>query len=96
MGLQIGDRIRVRKFADMDRDFGSFGEGDDACIGTPAGFVASMCRFCGRVGTVTTVYPVTDVQYIRLKLDETDDESDYTWDEHMVELLASKYPTNRK
>lgn len=54
--FQPGDRVRVRQWDDMEREYGRSGPGDS--INVPFFFVESMKQYCGVEFVVTDVYRV--------------------------------------
>ena len=49
MKYKVGDRVRIREWDDMEKEFGLDDFGDIKCSGP---FTSEMEEFCGRVGTV--------------------------------------------
>ena len=51
--LEVGNRVRVRQWDDMQREFGLSHFGDIAC---PGSFVQAMRHLCGKTAIVTAVH----------------------------------------
>lgn len=67
--FNVGDRVRVRSWDDMEKEFGmkknplldDLGLPHAAYINTPLGFVESMKRLCGETGVVDMIEKTTYV-----------------------------------
>ena len=50
--FKVGDKVKVRSWGDMEREFGTFPSGT---IKAKNGFVADMGKYCGKVVTIASV-----------------------------------------
>lgn len=82
---KVGDKLRVREWEDMEREFGIDRDGDIKC--TPF-FIKEMCKFCGKVVTVENV--VYDVYDEKLKIGIHEDNDMYMWS---VDMFCEPVPT---
>lgn len=60
--FKVGDRVRIRQWNDMEREFGLRQFGDIACR---YGFTKPMIPLCGRAATITDI----DGDKVKLKFD---------------------------
>lgn len=81
---KVGDKLRVREWEDMEREFGIDRDGDIKC--TPF-FIKEMCKFCGKVVTVENV--VYDEYDEKLKIGIDEDNGDYIWS---VDMFCEPVP----
>lgn len=71
-GLCVGDRVRVRRWDDMEAELGldSCGNIDAAC-----GFIRTMSKFCGHTATISSIRN----DYIAELKDGDDDLGWFAW-----------------
>lgn len=86
MKFKVGDRVRVRAWDDMLREFGMKSNGDIACQFT---FTGDMRRFCGKVGTITTARPSNGLYYLAID-GEKYAPADYCFSNDMLEAVERK------
>ena len=87
--FKVGDKVRIRKFADMRAEFGSDEEGTiRPGHGNPV-FRRTMAHLCGQVATITQLYSNT-VEDKRVSLKFDDPKGDIYWHyaEYMLEPAA--------
>jgi hypothetical protein len=53
MKFKVGDKVRVRKWEDMENEFGLNVHGDINC---KYSFVNDMTRYCGQIVTIKNVF----------------------------------------
>ena len=76
--FKIGDKVRVRQWADMEKEYGLDPWGD---IRVPHSFTIDMKKYCGTVRTIKSVYTGICGTYYRMK----EDEYLLYWSEEMFE-----------
>ena len=74
--MKIGDKVRIRQWDDMFKEFGVNEEGDIQC--PQSMFIAEMKEFCGKEVTVSKVYK--DGIFFILE-----DAEDFEWCEGMID-----------
>lgn len=77
MKYKVGDRVLIRQWDDMEKEFGLDAYGDIKCR---CGFLRKMKMYCGRVLTVTHA---RDMEYIM-----KEDSNRWDWSEDMIERRA--------
>lgn len=53
MNYKVGDKVRIREWDEMEKEFGLDSDGDIICEGY---FMRAMKKFCGKIFTVEKVY----------------------------------------
>lgn len=81
MKYKVGDRVRIREWDDMEKEFGLYSDGDIKCECT---FTRSMKEFCGRVGTVCVCF---DTHY-RINFDG--EEKGWNFSDDMIDHKYAK------
>lgn len=79
-GLCVGDRVRVRRWDDMEAELGLDSRGD---INAACGFIRIMSKFCGHTATISIIRN----DYVA-ELEDGDDGlgwSEYLWSLDMLE-----------
>ena len=88
--FKVGDRVRVREWDDMAKEFG---ERPSGYIDTCAGFSRDMMYLCGQTGTVneinTHAFPTWNGQKLWITWDEkkNDGRDRWNYDNGMFELI---------
>lgn len=85
--FKVGDRVRIRQWADMEMEFGLDSDGDIKC---PHTFVKGMAHLCGRVATVTSVF---EAYRVGLKFDDESGRIAWTYTFDMIEPINAKQKT---
>ena len=104
---KVGDRVRVRKWQDMAKQYGVPIEDPDIPVGipTPAYFDPGMACLCGFTGTIRNIDEPSFGNDAKIELtlddkyisDQQEEFDAWNWDSDMFERdIPSKYPTNRK
>lgn len=88
--FKVGDRVRIRQWADMEKEFGLDKDGD---IMPPCIFTKVMKHLCGRVATVTSV-GTPFVGYVGLKFDDESGRIAWTYTFDMLEPINAKQKTS--
>lgn len=86
--FKVGDRVRIRQWADMEMEFGLDSDGDIKC---PHTFVKGMAHLCGRVATVTSVF---EAYRVGLKFDDESGRIAWTYTFDMIEPINAKQKTS--
>ena len=81
---KVGDKLRVRDWEDMEREFGLDRDGDIKC--TPF-FIEEMRKFCGKVVNVN--YVAYDKYDEKLKIGIYEDNGEYEWS---VDMFCGPVP----
>lgn len=90
--FKVGDRVVVRDWDDMAKEYGVNKWGD---IAKDSQFTSSMKNLCGRTATVTAVEEVFSFKTIKLDFDDKSGTSSYTFNPWMfnpIDVLAHKKP----
>ena len=90
--FKVGDRVVVRDWDDMAKEYGVNKWGD---IAKDSQFTSSMKNLCGRTATVTAVEEVFFFKTIKLDFDDKSGTSSYTFNPWMfnpIDVLAHKKP----
>ena len=75
--FKVGDKVRVRQWNDMEKEFGTFPSGS---IKTTYAFVDDMKKYCDKVVTIASV--ISDRYYIK------EDCGTWNWSDDMFETKA--------
>ncbi len=78
MKFKVGDRIRIRKWSDMEKEFGLNEFGSIACLNA---FTSNMKHLCGRTGTLTLV----DDKIVRIDFDDNSGGVFWSYSTDMIE-----------
>lgn len=81
---KVGDKLRVRDWEDMEREFRLDRDGDIKCIPF---FIEEMRKFCGKVVNVNDV--AHDPYDEKLKIGIDEDNGDYIWS---VDMFCEPVP----
>ena len=80
MKYKVGDKVRVRQWDDMAKEFG-YDNLEKTCINTRnAGFVRGMEEYCGKVVTIETVHSLLKTYII-------EEDCYYDWADDMFESI---------
>ena len=86
--FKVGDRVRVRQWDDMVKEFGTIGFG----IETPRRFLEEMAELCGETGVIVGIHEKSDgTQELRINWDNDVDGNDrkrWNYDNGMFELIV--------
>jgi len=87
--FKVGDKVRIRKFADMRAEFGCDQEGTiRPGHGNPM-FRRSMAHLCGQVATITKLYSDNgEDKRVKLKFDDPKGDTFWYYAEYMLEPVA--------
>lgn len=86
MVLQVGDKVKVRSWESMKKQFGIRISG---AINISPYFIEDMQKFCGQTVTISEI-PDRSC-YFRI----IEDGGEYHWIEDFVETLSEKYTDNK-
>lgn len=90
MKYKVGDKVKVRKWEDMKKEFTLDSDGDIK-LGCYIYFVKSMKKYCGK--SVTIKETSIDDKYEIYKIEE---DAHWNWSDDMFEdICDSKKPTNK-
>ena len=86
--FKVGDRVRVREWDDMAKEFGTIGFG----IETPRRFLEEMAELCGETGVIVGIHKKSDgTQELHINWDNDADGNDrkrWNYDNGMFELIV--------
>lgn len=78
MEFKVGDRVRIRQWEDMEKEFGTDSDGD---IRVWARFVKGMRHLCGRTAIITEIYG----RGVKLDFDNKTGDVDWGYTTDMIE-----------
>lgn len=89
MEFKVGDRVRIKSWEQMEKEFGKNSDGGIDCIACKCGFNSEMRHLCGRTATIS------EINDYKVKLtDWSDDTGGLYWtiSTDMIELVdTSKF-----
>ena len=84
--FKVGDRVRVREWDDMAKEFGTIN--GDLALGGGACFIKEMRYLCGQTGTVVQAKPEGCLdQILTIDWDNSEESLDWILDNTMFELI---------
>lgn len=87
--FKVGDKVRIRTWEDMEKEFGVDGDGDIKCYKL---FVKNMKHLCGRLATITGFKG----ENILLDFDDTTGKTDWKYSADMIEPVNQTIVIYRK
>lgn len=84
MKFKVGDRVRIKSWEQMEKEFGKNSDGGIDCIACKCGFNSEMRHLCGRTATIS------EINDYKVKLtDWSDDTGGLYWtiSTDMIELV---------
>lgn len=78
----VGDKVRIREWDDMVKEFGLVEDNEIPCRAT---FIEDMREYCGREYTIDGIYGKGSDSCL-VTFAETDAPSGYTWSSDMIQI----------
>ena len=88
MEFKIGDRVRIRQWEDMEKEFGTDSDGD---ISVCVSFVKGMRHLCEREAIITEIYG----QGVKLDFDNKTGDIDWGYTTDMIEKVEDTEMTKK-
>lgn len=88
MEFKVGDRVRIRQWEDMEKEFGTDSDGD---IRVCARFVKRMSHLCGREAIISEIYG----QGVKLDFDNKTGDIDWGYTTDMIEKVEDTEMTKK-
>ena len=88
MEFKVGDRVRIRQWEDLEKEFGTDSDGD---IRVRANFVKGMRHLCGRTAIITEIYG----QGVKLDFDNKTGDIDWGYTTDMIEKVEDTKMTKK-